>query len=120
MSEEEKHLLGDELLEYYYCVMNINDNVLDYSIDIVIGKDSTASTIKIDLNPFTLTTILALWTLYFPVLIWEIARKIKAPKDENDYTTYSKLFGYKKSTKFVLIITLIFKTHILITLIFKY
>ena len=26
----------------------------DYSIDIVIGKDSTASTIKIDLNPFTL------------------------------------------------------------------
>ena len=36
--------------------------------------------------------ILALLTLYFPALIWEIARKIKAPKDENDYVTYSKLF----------------------------
>lgn len=63
--------------------------------------------IKYNLNPITLTTILALWTLYFPALIWEIARKIKAPKDENDYTTYSKLFGYKKSTKFILILTLV-------------
>ena len=38
--------------------------------------------------------------------IWEVSRKIKAPKDENDYTTYSKLFGYKKSTRFVLILTI--------------
>jgi len=63
--------------------------------------------IKYSLNPFSLTTIMALFTLYFPALIWEIARKIKAPKDENDYTTYSKLFGYKKATKFILVITII-------------
>lgn len=63
--------------------------------------------IKYNVNPISLTTILALWTLYFPALIWEIARKIKAPKDENDYTTYSKLFGYKKSTKFIMILTLV-------------
>ena len=50
---------------------------------------------------------MALFTLYFPALIWEIARKIKAPKDENDYTTYSKLFGYKKATKFIMILTLV-------------
>ena len=50
---------------------------------------------------------MALCTLYFPALIWEIARKIKAPKDENDYTTYSKLFGYKKATKFILVITIV-------------
>ena len=50
---------------------------------------------------------MALWTLYFPALIWEVSRKIKAPKDENDYTTYSKLFGYKKSTRFVMILTLV-------------
>ena len=49
---------------------------------------------------------MALWTLYFPALIWEVSRKIKAPKDENDYTTYSKLFGYKDATKFVLILTI--------------
>lgn len=63
--------------------------------------------IKYSLNPFSITTIMALFTLYFPALIWEIARKIKAPKDENDYTTYSKLFGYKKPTKFILAITII-------------
>ena len=63
--------------------------------------------IKYDLQPVTITTIMTLWTLYFPALIWEVSRKIKAPKDENDYTTYSKLFGYKKSTRFVMILTLV-------------
>ncbi len=63
--------------------------------------------IKYDLPPFTITTVMTLWTLYFPALIWEVSRKIKAPKDENDYTTYSKLFGYKKATRFVMILTLV-------------
>lgn len=63
--------------------------------------------IKYSLNPISLTTIMAIFTLYFPALIWEISRKIKAPKDENEYTTYSKIFGYKKATKFVLILTII-------------
>ena len=63
--------------------------------------------IKYQLPAFTITTIMTLWTLYFPALIWEVSRKIKAPKDENDYTTYSKLFGYKKSTRFVMIMTIV-------------
>ncbi|MBP5553274.1 MAG: prenyltransferase [Lachnospiraceae bacterium] len=63
--------------------------------------------IKYDLRAVTLTTCLTLWTLYFPALIWEVSRKIRAPKDENDYTTYSKLFGYKKATKFVMILTIV-------------
>lgn len=63
--------------------------------------------IKYKIPAISLTTVMALFTLYFPALIWEVSRKIRAPKDENDYTTYSKLFGYKKSTKFVLIITLV-------------
>ncbi len=62
--------------------------------------------LKYDLPWITLTNIMALWTLYFPALIWEVSRKIKAPKDENDYTTYSKLFGYKAATKFVMILTI--------------
>ena len=61
--------------------------------------------IKYGVNGISLTTFLVLWTLYFPALIWEIARKIRAPKDENDYTTYSKLFGYKKPVKFIMILT---------------
>ena len=63
--------------------------------------------IKYSLQPFTLVSFLVLMTLYFPALIWEVSRKIRAPKDETEYTTYSKLFGYKKSTAFVLILTLI-------------
>lgn len=63
--------------------------------------------IKYQLNPVSLTTFLVLFTLYFPALIWEVSRKIRAPKDENDYTTYSKLFGHKKSTVFVMILTLV-------------
>lgn len=63
--------------------------------------------IKYGLSAFTLTNFLAAWTLYFPALIWEISRKVRAPKDETEYVTYSKLFGYKKPVKFVLIITLV-------------
>ncbi|MFA5659489.1 MAG: prenyltransferase [Oscillospiraceae bacterium] len=62
--------------------------------------------IKYQLNPFSLTSFLVAMTLYFPALIWEISRKIRAPEDETDYTTYSKLFGYKKSTRCVMILTL--------------
>lgn len=63
--------------------------------------------IKYDLKAVTLITFLAAFTLYFPALIWEVSRKIRAPKDETEYTTYSKLFGYKKATKFVLILTIV-------------
>ena len=62
--------------------------------------------IKYHLNFINLTTIMTLFTLYFPALIWEVSRKIKNPKSENDYTTYSKLFGYKRATRFVLIVTI--------------
>ncbi len=62
--------------------------------------------IKYSIQPISFINIMALFTLYFPALIWEVSRKIRAPKDENAYTTYSKLFGYKKATRFVLIVTL--------------
>lgn len=62
--------------------------------------------IKYDLDWINITTICTLFTLYFPALIWEVSRKIKNPKKENDYTTYSKLFGYKRATRFVLILTI--------------
>jgi 4-hydroxybenzoate polyprenyltransferase len=72
--------------------------------------------IKYNLDFINLTTIMTLFTLYFPALIWEVSRKIKNPKEENDYTTYSKLFGYKKATVFVLILTImdIFTNFVLV------
>ena len=63
--------------------------------------------IKYNLNFINIYTIMTLFTLYFPALIWEVSRKIKNPKKENDYTTYSKIFGYKKATKFVLVATIL-------------
>ena len=63
--------------------------------------------IQHDLKVFTLTNLMAVFTLYFPALIWEVTRKIRAPKDETEYVTYSKLFGYKKATNFALVVTLI-------------
>lgn len=61
--------------------------------------------IKYNLEIVNIYNILAIFTLYFPALIWEVSRKIRAPKDETEYVTYSKLFGYKKSINFVFIVT---------------
>ncbi len=61
--------------------------------------------IKYHITAIDLTNILAAFTLYFPALIWEVSRKIRAPEDETEYVTYSKLFGYKKATNFVFLIT---------------
>lgn len=50
----------------------------------------------------TLNNVLIALTLYFPGLIWEISRKIRAPEQETEYVTYSKLFGYKKPVYFII------------------
>ncbi|MBQ8966887.1 prenyltransferase [Ruminococcus sp.] len=63
--------------------------------------------IKYDLKIVTLQNIMAVMTLYFPALIWEVTRKIRAPKDETEYVTYSKLFGYKKAATFALVVTIL-------------
>ena len=60
--------------------------------------------IAYDLPMITLNNLLIAFTLYWPTLIWEIARKTRAPKDETEYTTYSKLYGYKMITLIILVI----------------
>jgi 4-hydroxybenzoate polyprenyltransferase len=57
---------------------------------------------KYDVPLVTLPNAAIALTMYFPGLIWEIARKVRAPEDETEYTTYSKLFGVKKPVLFVL------------------
>lgn len=64
----------------------------------------TFACIKYDIPIFSFNNLVVLFTLYWPGLVWEISRKIRAPKDETEYTTYSKLFGYKKATRFVLLV----------------
>lgn len=51
------------------------------------------------------TSFLVMLTLYFPALIWEISRKVRAPQDETAYVTYSSIVGYQKATMFVLLLT---------------
>lgn len=48
-------------------------------------------------------SILVTFTMYFPVLAWEVSRKIRAPEAETQYTTYSKVMGVKGSTRVVVI-----------------
>lgn len=60
--------------------------------------------LKYNLPIFTFNNIIILFTLYFPGLIWEISRKTRAPKEETEYITYSKIFGYKKPTKFIMLV----------------
>jgi 4-hydroxybenzoate polyprenyltransferase len=57
---------------------------------------------KYDVPLITLPNAAIALTLYFPGLIWEIARKIRAPEDETEYTTYSKLFGVRRPVLFIL------------------
>lgn len=74
-------------------------------VDIVINIYIISFTcIKYGLPILTLNNVLIAFTLYWPTLIWEIARKTRSPKDETEYTTYSKLYGYKKVTQFILVI----------------
>ena len=63
--------------------------------------------IKYGLSEITGIIFLGMLTLYFPALLWEVSRKIRAPKDENEYETYSKIFGYVKVTKFVMILMVV-------------
>lgn len=79
----------------------ITHNPVDFVINIYI---ISFTCIKYNLPIVALDNIIIAFTLYWPSLIWEISRKTRAPKDETEYTTYSKLFGYKKITKFILVI----------------
>lgn len=60
--------------------------------------------LKYSLPIFTVSNALLALTLYWPTLVWEMARKVRAPKDETEYVTYSKLYGYKKMTMVILAI----------------
>lgn len=44
------------------------------------------------LDAWALVLLVAFWA---PLAAWETARKIRAPEDETDYQTYSKIFGWK-------------------------
>ena len=79
----------------------ITHNPVDFIINVYI---ISFTCIKYGLPIVTFNNVLIALTLYWPCLIWEISRKTRAPGEETDYTTYSKLFGYQKITRLILVI----------------
>ncbi len=63
--------------------------------------------IKYQLAVLTLASVLLAFTLYFPGLIWEVSRKIRSPQEETEYVTYSSLWGHRRATRFVQVLTLV-------------
>lgn len=62
---------------------------------------------KYNLPFWSWQSILVAFTMYFPVLFWEVSRKIRAPEQETQYNTYSKVMGVKPSVRLVVIAVLL-------------
>ncbi len=43
------------------------------------------------INQYSVLLVVWFWSLFFS---WEITRKIKSPEEENEYVTYSQIFGF--------------------------
>lgn len=46
-------------------------------------------------DPISLSFVHVAFVFFLPGLNWELARKIRAPQDENEYETYSQVFGHR-------------------------
>lgn len=64
-----------------------------------------------------MSTILVGLPIMLTMTNWEISRKLRAPKDETDYTTYSKIWGAKRTAFISLGIQSIIYTGIIVFLI---
>lgn len=52
---------------------------------------------RFDLPLWTWQNLCLAFAIYIPALLWEVSRKIKAPEDENQYVTYSQVWGFRGS-----------------------
>lgn len=62
---------------------------------------------RAELPVATWDNLLVLFSLYFPGLVWELGRKVRAPQDETDYVTYSKLFGVRTPVRVIVWVLLV-------------
>lgn len=56
---------------------------------------------------WTWQLFLVAFVFYLPGLAWELSRKIRAPKEEDQYVTYSQIFGRTRAIVIVLAVFLI-------------
>ncbi len=70
---------------------------------------------KYNLPLLSWQSVLVSFTMYFPVLFWEVSRKIRAPEEETQYNTYSKVMGVGRSVRLVVIAVLLdFITNVIL------
>ena len=60
-----------------------------------------------DVSVFSGPLIALGFIFYIPALVWELSRKIRSPKEEDQYVTYSQIFGRSRAIWIVMSIFLI-------------
>ena len=63
--------------------------------------------LKYGYGVFDANIVLMMLMFWLPWLSWEIARKIRAPEQEDEYETYSQIFGIKGACTIVIIMSTI-------------
>lgn len=64
--------------------------------------------IQLSSGPVDYVRLLLVAVLFWlPWLTWELARKIRAPESEDEYETYSQVFGYRRACSIVIGLVLI-------------
>lgn len=78
-------------------------NPITYLINIYVVSTAMVQTTIFHWNSII---FLSAFIFYLPVLGWELSRKIKAKGAENEYVTYSSIFGYKRASLLSLLVHL--------------
>ncbi len=103
-------LYGLLMYKYFFLAKYISKNILlallshnpvFFLLNIYVSAYLCA---QFNIGIFSTENLLIVSLFYFPGLLWEVSRKIKIPGKENQYQTYSKKLGYKKTLAFVAII----------------
>jgi 4-hydroxybenzoate polyprenyltransferase len=99
-----------KIISKYLLLALITHQPLTYLINIYVASTAMVQVKNVMWNSAILW---ATFVFFIPVLGWEISRKIKAKGTENEYVTYSKIFGCKSATILSLIIHLGFSISLI-------
>ncbi len=94
-----------ELISKKLLLALVTHQPLTYLINIYVVSTAMVQVNHVEWNN---EVLVAAFIFFIPVLGWEISRKIKAKGGENEYVTYSKIFGCTGATIISLIIHLSF------------
>lgn len=85
--------------KYFFFPRQISNNLMlalfTHNPIMLVGSFYIVSLFSVEqgLDVWTLKNFMLALAFWMPSLAWETSRKIRAPQDENDYVTYSKVLG---------------------------